>query len=127
MTAKIISVFNHKGGVSKTTTTFNLGWMLARKGKRVIVVDADPQCNLTGVILGLNNEWPPEDISEVDDDPQSERFSSRQAASQDFWTTNFNRTLYGALKPAFESEPRLMLPVDCLPVQGCENLFLLPG
>jgi cellulose biosynthesis protein BcsQ len=30
-----IAFFNHKGGVSKTTTTFNLGWMLAEKGKRV--------------------------------------------------------------------------------------------
>nr|WP_284525865.1 ParA family protein [Microcystis panniformis] len=30
-----IAFFNHKGGVSKTTTTFNLGWMLAEKGKRL--------------------------------------------------------------------------------------------
>lgn len=52
--AKLISVFNHKGGVSKTTTTFNLAWMLARQGHRVIMVDADPQCNLTGVTLGLD-------------------------------------------------------------------------
>ncbi|MGD1703721.1 ParA family protein [Dapis sp. BLCC M229] len=29
-----IALFNHKGGVSKTTTTFNLGWMLASKGKK---------------------------------------------------------------------------------------------
>jgi cellulose biosynthesis protein BcsQ len=49
--AKRIALFNYKGGVSKTTTTFNLGWMLALKGKRVIMVDADPQCNLTGFVL----------------------------------------------------------------------------
>lgn len=40
---KTISLFNHKGGVSKTTTTFNLGWMLANLGKKVIMVDLDPQ------------------------------------------------------------------------------------
>ncbi|MCP3896271.1 ParA family protein, partial [Moraxella sp.] len=49
--AKRIALFNHKGGVSKTTTTFNLGWMLALKGKRIIMVDADPQCKLTGLVL----------------------------------------------------------------------------
>ena len=48
-----IALFNHKGGVSKTTTTFNLGWMLARKGKTVIIVDCDPQCNLTGMVFGF--------------------------------------------------------------------------
>lgn len=37
--ADIISMFNHKGGVSKTTTAFNLGWMLARKSKKVLLVD----------------------------------------------------------------------------------------
>ena len=35
---KIVCLFNHKGGVSKTTTAFNLGWMLATKGKRVSLV-----------------------------------------------------------------------------------------
>ncbi len=40
--AKQIALFNHKGGVSKTTSTFNLGWMLAKKGKKVIIVDCDP-------------------------------------------------------------------------------------
>jgi Mrp family chromosome partitioning ATPase len=34
-----IAFFNHKGGVSKTTTVFNLGWMLASKGKKVILVE----------------------------------------------------------------------------------------
>ena len=53
--ATVISLFNHKGGVSKTTTTFRLGWKLARLGKKVLIVDADPQCNLTGLTLGLED------------------------------------------------------------------------
>jgi cellulose biosynthesis protein BcsQ len=49
----LISLFNHKGGVSKTTTAFNLGWAMAARGKRVLIVDGDPQCNLTGTVLGF--------------------------------------------------------------------------
>lgn len=52
--AKSICLFNHKGGVSKTTTTFNLGWTLADKGKKVLIVDLDSQCNLTGLVLGFD-------------------------------------------------------------------------
>lgn len=51
--AKSICLFNHKGGVSKTTTTFNLGWSLADCGHKILIVDLDSQCNLTGLVLGF--------------------------------------------------------------------------
>lgn len=130
MVTKIISIFNHKGGVSKTTTTFNLAWMLASQGKRVILVDADPQCNLTGAALGLNPLWPDDaDLfdAEEEDDEESTSFASTQNASEDFWSENFDSTIFGALKPAFDSEPKLLEPVECLPVSGRPGLYLLPG
>lgn len=48
---KIVTLYNHKGGVSKTTTTFNLARYLQKVGKRVLVVDADPQCNMTELLM----------------------------------------------------------------------------
>lgn len=103
--AKIACLFNHKGGVSKTTTAFNLGWMLATKGKRVLLVDCDPQCNLTGMVLGYKKI---EDLQSI---------VARDRA----------RNIRDGLAPAFESRPTAIEAVECLEIPGNEKLFLLPG
>ena len=48
---KIVTMYNNKGGVSKTTTLFNLGVYLSQQGRRVVFADCDPQCNLTELFL----------------------------------------------------------------------------
>ncbi|MEQ8462493.1 ParA family protein [Coleofasciculus sp. E1-EBD-02] len=101
-----IALFNHKGGVSKTTTTFNLGWMLASKGKTVILVDTDPQCNLTGMALGEGTESAEKKIERI---------------------YNTHSNIRTGLAPAFESQPRAIEAVDCIPIEGQDGLFLLPG
>ncbi|WP_129599768.1 ParA family protein [Anaerophilus nitritogenes] len=52
---KVIAVFNQKGGVGKTTTNVNLSACLASKGKKILVVDIDPQGNTTSG-LGIDKE-----------------------------------------------------------------------
>ena len=103
--AKQIALFNHKGGVGKTTTTFNLGWMLAEKGKKVIIVDCDPQCNLTGMVLGFK---------------AAEDFASMYASEG---ITNIRE----GLAPAFESRPVNIQAVKCAEIIGQSNMHLLPG
>ena len=51
---KIISFLNHKGGVGKTTSTINIGAALAQLGKKVLLIDLDPQASLT-LSLGIEN------------------------------------------------------------------------
>lgn len=102
---KILCLFNHKGGVSKTTTAFNLGWMMATQKKRVLLADFDPQCNLTGMVLGFKG------IEDLENTYCSEPPNN----------------VKDGLAPAFESKPRQIVGVDCSQVVGNPNLFLLPG
>lgn len=51
----IISFFNHKGGVGKTTLSHNIAFALADLGKKVLLIDADPQMNLTSAMFGLSS------------------------------------------------------------------------
>ncbi|XP_022778658.1 uncharacterized protein LOC111320240 [Stylophora pistillata] len=52
---KVISVSNHKGGVGKTTSTINIGAGFSAKGKRVLLIDLDPQANLTQSLATKEN------------------------------------------------------------------------
>ena len=100
----LIALFNHKGGVSKTTTTFNLGWAMAEQGKRVLMVDADPQCNLTGTALGLNDE----------------------DAFEAFYTNYPQSNIVAGLAPVFQGAQTPLSPVPVTPTRH-PKLFLLAG
>lgn len=101
---KIISLFNHKGGVSKTTTTFNLGWMLATQGHKTLIVDADPQCNLTALVLDYN------DIEDI----------------EDFYESNPKCDFYSGIEPVMSGG--LSRIEAAMPIQtNNNNLSLLCG
>ncbi|MDF4819763.1 ParA family protein [Vibrio parahaemolyticus] len=54
---KVISVANQKGGCGKTTSCINLGDQFARKGKRTLIIDLDPQSNLTSVLAPQEHQF----------------------------------------------------------------------
>lgn len=103
---KSIVFFNNKGGVGKTTLACNLvSFMNMHKGKRVLLIDADPQCNATQAIL-TDEEC--EDIY-LSENPTS-------------------KTLYSYLSPFEMGEPQIQLPAE--PISGTKNRFgtdIIPG
>lgn len=101
---KIIGLFNNKGGVSKTTTTFHLGWKLAEIGYKVLIVDTDPQCNLTGLCLSTN----------------------KNNRLEEFYANN-RYNIVSALSPVFNGEPVPLEATECYVFEKNQNLLLLPG
>ncbi|MGQ0641673.1 MAG: ParA family protein [Gemmatimonadaceae bacterium] len=101
--ARRITVFNHKGGVGKTTLTMNVAASLAELGRRVLLVDSDPQCNLTSYLVA----------DEVVDD----LLDNSDGAS--------GRTVWSAVKPISEAAGtfKRVAPIE----PGITGLFLIPG
>ena len=104
-----IALFNQKGGTGKTTTAFNLGWTLALKDKRVILVDAGLQCHLTQMALVEEEEYENQDKIKA------------------IYKTIFNTNIKTALEPAFQSQPKAIEAVNCITIKEKNGLFLLPG
>ena len=98
-----LSVFNHKGGVGKTTITMNLGAALARRGRTVLLVDTDPQCNLTSYLVAADVV---DDLLDSSDGPDGQ-------------------TIWSAVKPIADAmgDVAPITPIE-LPIDG---LHLLPG
>jgi cellulose biosynthesis protein BcsQ len=101
--ARRISIFNHKGGVGKTTLTMNVAAALADLGKRVLLVDTDPQCNLTSYLIA--------------DDVVDDLLDSSDGVT--------GSTIWSAVKPIHEAVGsfNVVSPIET----GIPRLFLIPG
>lgn len=101
---KRIAIFNHKGGVGKTVTAFNIGWKYTEFGKRVLLVDGDSQINLSYLTLG-------------------------QSRFDGYYTENETRTnnIKDGVAPVFEARPATIDAFDCPTATNNEEIFLLPG
>ena len=100
--AKRLTLYNHKGGVGKTTLLVNIAAALADLGHRVLLVDADPQCNLTSYLVDSDvvDKW-------LDNSDSKE-----------------GKTIWSALKPFVESYGDVKY---IKPLERQEGVYLLPG
>jgi cellulose biosynthesis protein BcsQ len=102
MSVPVLTFFNNKGGVGKTSLVFHLAWMLSEMGKKVVAIDLDPQANLTSAFL-------PDELLEEIWDPDT--------------PVGRGTTIYQCVRP-------LLRVGDILPPQTQEiapNLHLVPG
>ncbi len=116
---KIISLFNNKGGVGKSTLGFHLGFALNELGYKTLMIDLDPQCNLT--ICGIETEelhsiWEAEDAY-IEDFEKSYKNNSDIIKSP--------RSIHFLLKPTEDG----ISDIEILPptVKLDKNLHLIPG
>lgn len=118
---KIISLFNNKGGVGKSTLSYHLGCALGEMGKRVLFVDLDPQCNLT-----INAIFE-EELEKIwkEEDPYMDDYVDATSKDPEKNILAFPRSVHFLLKPVEDG----FSDFDTLPPAKkiFENVYLLPG
>ena len=124
---KIISIANHKGGVGKTTTAINMGFGLSKLGKKVLLVDMDPQANLSqslGIFEPENNIYlalrgdknlSPQPIDEsIDIIPSTISLAGAEVEfASEIGSQNMLRTLLADVKDSYD-----YIIIDCPPSLG---------
>lgn len=123
MNMKIISVFNNKGGVGKSTLSFHLGKALGLMGKRVLFVDLDPQCNLT---ISAIREGELEKIWQEEDAYIDDFEDARRKNPEDFSRIiSETRSIHFLLKPSEDG----VNDIESLPPAKCvgDNVYMIPG
>lgn len=130
-TPKIVAVYNYKGGVGKTTTVINLGAALARRGIKTLLVDADPQCNLTSYYderiddedSDMEDGFDEEENANVVVGCPTDRLPDCQPENASLREQEPN--LFSALFPGISGNISALLAAKVRELR--ENLFLLPG
>jgi cellulose biosynthesis protein BcsQ len=121
---KTISIFNNKGGVGKTTLTFHLAHALAEMGHKTLIIDLDPQCNLT--IMGMDEEELHTIWMEEDDFIADFAVAKDKMTNENFHKViNSVRSIHFLLKPTEDGTAELekLSPPKSL----AKNLDLIPG
>lgn len=121
---KIISLFNNKGGVGKSTLAFHLSNILAEIGHKTLIIDLDPQCNVT--ICGMDEESLHKIWTEEDEFIEDFGSSVKKMPRGDYDNFLKNpRTIHLLLKPSEDGQGEL--PTLPPPISISNNLDLIPG